>query len=265
MKLQISRPIAFFDIESTGINTLQDRVIDLAVVKLMPDGSRETFSWRLNPGMPIPRSSTAIHGITDADVVNSPSFRDKAAEILAFFDGCDLAGFNVLGYDIPLLQEEFKRVNMVFDMTGRNIVDGARIFHQKERRTLTAALKFYCNDEHTNAHGALADVEATIRVVEGQLDRYDDLPGSIEELSAFCNPRNPNAIDAQGKIVWNDDNEAAINFGKNQGQTLRALVRNDAGFLQWILKKDFAEDTKTIVRAALAGNFPVRKVEEPEA
>lgn len=265
MKLQISRPIAFFDIESTGINSANDRIIDLAVVKLMPDGSRETFSWRLNPGIPIPKSATAIHGISDADVANSPSFSDKAAEILACFEGCDLAGFNVLGYDIPLLQAEFARVKMAFNMTGRNVVDGARIFHQKERRTLTAALKFYCNDEHTDAHGALADVEATIRVVESQLDRYDDLPGTIEELSAWCNPKNPNAIDAQGKIVWNDDNEASINFGKNQGQTLRSLVRNDEGFLQWILKKDFPEDTKAIVRAALDKKFPVRKLEEPEA
>lgn len=265
MKLQISRPIAFFDIESTGVNTMQDRIIDLAVVKLMPDGSRETSSWRLNPGMPIPKGSTAIHGITDADVANSPPFADKAGEIMACFEDCDLAGFNVLGYDIPLLQAEFARVNMTFDMTGRNVVDGARIFHQKERRTLTAALKFYCSDEHTDAHGALADVEATIRVVEGQLDRYDDLSGNVEELSAFCNPKIPNAIDAQGKIVWNDDNEAAINFGKHQGQTLRWLVRNEAGFIQWVLKKDFSEDIKTILRAALTGNFPVRKAGEPGA
>jgi len=256
MKIKQTRPIAFFDIESTGLNRKTDRIIDLAVVTINPDGTRKESTWRLNPEIPISPEATAVHGISDDDVKDCPVFKDVAAEIEQAFAGCDLGGFNILGFDIPMLEAEFKRAGMVFDMEGRNVLDAQRIFHRKEPRDLSAALMFYCDSRHDGAHGALADVDATIRVFDAQCERYDDLPETAEELSLFCNPPDPNRIDKEGKVIWNSRGEAVVSFGQKQGQSLRALAMDDPGYLQWILRKDFPDDTKAIVRQALAGNFP---------
>ena len=261
--IQLDRPLAFFDIESTGLNPQLDRIIDLAIVKLLPAGGRETVTFRVNPGVPIPPGSTRIHGITDADVAGAPLFRDVVRDVLAAFEGCDLAGFNVVRYDLVLLSSECARAGAPFEATGRRIFDAQRIFHQRERRDLAAALKFYCNLDHEGAHGALADVEATIKVLEGQYAAYHDLPSDPDALHAYCNPMDAFRADSQGKLRW-QDGEVVIAFGKNSGARLRDLARDNPGYLKWMLAMDFPEDTKALVQDALQGRFPGKDA-APEA
>lgn len=249
------KPIAFFDIEATGINFRTDRIIELAVVVFAPDGGRKTFTFRFNPERPIPPEATAVHGIRDADVKDCPTFVTAAPEVAAIFEGCDLGGYNVIHYDIPMLQAEFERAAVPFEVEGRRIVDAQKIFHKKEPRDLTAALQFYCGDAHVGAHGALSDVEATIRVLEGQMARYPDLPRDIDPLSDFCDQRDPSWADRKGRFKW-AGGELVFNFGKKQGQRLRDIAFMEPSFLRWMLKGNFPPDTLTIVRNALAGTFP---------
>ncbi|HBA85259.1 MAG TPA: DNA polymerase III subunit epsilon [Verrucomicrobia bacterium] len=255
MKLKLERPLAVFDIESTGINRKADRIIDLAIVKMLPKGKAEPFTFRFNPEMPIPPESTAIHGIHDEDVVNCPTFKEKAAEVLQLLEDCDLGGYNVLGFDIPMLTEEFLRAGIAFVMEGRRVFDAQRVFHKREPRDLTAALRFYCSEMHLGAHGALEDVLATIRVMEGQYQRYTDLPNELDELDAYCNPRDPAWVDRNGRLKWTAG-EVIVNFSKKQGQKLRDIVRDDPGFIHWMLKSDFPKDTKDILQNALKGIYP---------
>jgi len=256
LKLKLDRPIAFFDIEATGISPRADRIIELCIVRYCPLRGENRYNQRFNPdGMPIPAEASAIHGIYDDDVKDCPTFAQEAQTVLDFIEGCDLAGYNILRYDIPMLAEEFNRAQMPFTVTTRRVLDVQRIFHQKEPRDLTAALQFYCGDAHIDAHGAEADVEATIRVFEGQLDRYADLPRNIAALDQYCNPQNPNWVDAAGRLSWNDG-EVTINFGKNRGKRLRDLVESDRGFINWLLKSDFPPDTREIVQNATQGRYP---------
>lgn len=261
MNLKLDKPLAVFDIESTGVNPRADRIIDLAIVKLLPDDHRETFTWRVNPEMPIPAQASEIHGIYDDDVKDCPTFRQVAPEIKDTLKDCDLGGFNILRYDIPLLREEFLRVGVPFAVEGRRLFDAQRIFHMKEPRDLTAALQYYAGEVHTDAHGALADVEATIQVMEGQYGKYDDLPDNMDAMDQLCNPKDPDWIDSTGRLKWDGD-EAVVNFGKNQGRSLRIMALEDPGFLRWILKKDFPRDTQQIVQDALNGKLPVRSTDE---
>lgn len=256
-KLNLDKPLAVFDIESTGVNPRADRIIDLAVVKLMPDGSRQEHCWRLNPEIPIPPAASEVHGIYDEDVRDCPTFKDHAREIDEVLRGSDLAGFNVLRFDIPLLREEFLRAGVPFVLDGRRVFDAQRIFHMKEPRDLSAALNFYCGEMHLDAHGAMADVLATIRVMEGQYERYDDLPDNMDDMDALCNPRDPDHIDEAGRFKWDGD-EAVVNFSKYQGTPLRELAAEEPGFLRWIVKNDFPRDTKEIAEAALKGELPKR-------
>lgn len=255
-QLQLDRPLAFFDIESTGTNPKVDRIIDLAVVILDPGGTEREAQFLMDPGVPIPPESTRIHGITDADVAGKPTFPEEAGEIAAFLEGCDLAGYNVIRFDVPMLLAEFGRAGLAFSMEGRRLVDAQRVFHQKEPRDLTAAVRFYCGTEREGAHEAMADVRATMQVLEGQLTKYPDLAGTVEALHAFCNQRHPDWADREGRLRWTHG-EVAINFGKNAGRTLRSLVdEGQRGFLNWIIQNDFPEDTKRIVSEALEGNYP---------
>lgn len=258
MKLNLKRPLAFIDIESTGVNIKRDRIIDLAIVKLLPDGSRDTQVFRVNPGMPIPKISTSIHGITDEDVKDSPLFATVAQKVADCLKDCDIAGYGIIQFDIPLLEEEFRRASVKFGINDRSIIDSLRIFHMNEPRDLSAAVSFYCNGNHEDAHTALADVEATIKVLEGQFAMYYDLPTDPVELSDYCCLSKPDWVDRTGKLVWGSDDEATINFGKNQGRKLKDLVKTDRSFLDWILRKDFPHDFQEIIREALAGKFPVR-------
>lgn len=254
-KLKTDRPLAVFDIESTGVNPRMDRIIDLAVVKIQPGGARETFTWRVHPERPIPKGASQVHGIWDKDVEGCPPFRDVADEILQVLEGCDLCGYNLIHYDIPLLAEEFTRAGKSFSMEGRRVIDAQKIFHRMEPRTLTAALMFYCGTDHIDAHGALADVEATIQVLDGQFEKYASLPADIQELDQFCSPKDPSFVDRGGKLKWHEG-EVIVNFGRQQGRTLRDLAKMEPGFLRWIVDNNFPQDTRDIIANALRGKFP---------
>jgi len=252
-KWQLDRPLAVFDIESTGINPRSDRIIELSIVKLLPPkGMQELRTFIVNPGIPIPPESTAIHGISDADVAGKPLFKDLAAEIYRFLDGCDLAGYNIIRFDIPMLIEEFLRASINFSMEGRRLVDAQRIYHKREPRDLKAALQHYCGELFLEGHRAEADALATVRVLEGQFTRYPDLPRDMNELDKYCDLRDPSWVDRDGKLRW-VNGEIAINFGKKKGERISDLARLDPNFLKWILKSDFASDTKAIITKILEG------------
>jgi len=255
----LKHPLAFIDIESTGINPRQDRIIDLAIIKLRPDGSREKHVFRCNPGILIPPEAEAIHHISNADIAQLPLFPEIAGQIFELLKDCDLGGFGVVRFDIPMLTEEFARAGLAFPADDCRVVDAQRIFHKQEPRNLTAALAFYCGEEHTQAHGAEADALATIKVLDAQMEKYSNLPRTIDGLDAYCNTaRDPAWADKTGKLKW-ANGEIVINFGvKYTGQKLRELAQNNAKFLKWILQSDFPGDTKKIVADALEGKFPAK-------
>ena len=248
--LPLERPVVVFDTETTGTNPRSDRIVEIACVKIHPDGKRETWVRRLNPGVPIPAGSSAIHGIRDADVVDLPRFADVAADLAAFLDGCDLAGYNITGFDLPALRTEFLRVGRVFEISDRRLLDAQRIFFAREPRHLSAAARFYCQAEHNGAHGALADAEMTLRVLVGELERYGDLPRSVGELhDLFCAGLDQD-LDPEGRFRL-VNGEPTVNFGKNRGRTLKDMSRQEPGFLRWILKGDFSQPVKEIARKFL--------------
>lgn len=252
-KWQLDRPLAVFDIEATGINPRTDRIIELSIVKLMPPGGeRQLHTFLLHPGMPIPPESTAIHGIKDEDVAGKPTFKTIAPDLFRLLEGCDLGGYNIIRFDIPMLIEEFLRASLNFSLEGRRIIDSQRIYHKREPRDLSAALKFYCGELFLEGHRAEADALATVRVLEGQFSKYSDLPRDFGELDKYCNLRDPSWVDRDGKLRW-QNGEIAINFGKNKGRLVSDLARVDPGFLKWILKSDFASDTKDIIAKILDG------------
>ncbi len=244
--LPLDRPLVVFDTETTGTNPRLDRIIEIACVKVHPDGRREEWVRRFDPGICIPAASTAVHRITDRDVAGLPRFCDCAPELHAFLEGCDLAGYNMTGFDLPVLRNEFHRAGIVFDVKERRLVDGQRIFFAREPRNLSAAARFYCEAEHDGAHGALADAIMTLRVIAGQLDRYADLPRSVAGLhDLFCAGIDQD-MDPEGRIRL-INGEPTINFGRHRGRTLRALSREEPGVLKWILKGDFSRFVKEIV------------------
>jgi len=253
--IQLDRPLIVFDIEATGTSPRVDRIIELAAVRIEPDGSETPGYWLLNPGIPIPVETTAVHGITDEIVRSCPTFKEKSLEILAYFGEADLAGFNAGRFDIPMLAEEFARVGIIFDADRRRLLDAQRIFHAKEPRDLSAALAFYCGREHVDAHGAEADVRATLDVLLGQFRRYPDLPKDLDALDRLFNPIDPFNADRSGRLRWVND-ELTVNFGKKKGAKVRDLVAEDPGFLKWIIKNDFPQDTRLICENALKGIYP---------
>ena len=248
--LPLERPLVFFDCETTGTNSRTDRIIEIACLKIHPDGRREDWVRRFRPGVPIPPPSTAIHGIADADVASAPSFRELAAELAAFLDGCDLAGYNITGFDLPVLRTEFLRAGVPFEVSDRRMVDAQRIFFSREPRHLAAAARLYCQAEHEGAHGALADAEMTLRVLAGQLVRYAELPRTVTALhDMFCAGLDQD-LDPEGRFRL-VDGEPTVNFGKNRGRRLRDITREEPGFLKWIIKGDFSEPVKQIARKYL--------------
>jgi len=253
--LHLDRPLVVFDLEATGLNKQSDRIVSLALVRYEPDGSSEQINYLINPTVPIPEETTAIHGITDEDVADAPTFAEMAEIIERHFAGADLAGYNILGYDIGLLTKEFSRANRPFSIEGRRILDAQRIFFRNEPRDLSAALRFFCNDTHDQSHDALGDVLATIRVLGGQFEKYDELPQEMDGLSEYCNPKDPTWADREGRLKWAKQ-EIVFNFGKFRGQSLRKAVSNDPNFINWLLRSDFPDDTKQIVRDAVAGTYP---------
>ncbi len=256
--LQLDKPLVFFDIESTGVMPNRDRIVEIAVIKIMPDGERISRCRRINPEMPIPPSASAIHGITDADVADCPPFAIVADKLYGFIENCDLAGYNINGFDIPILQAEFKRAGLEFKTDGVRVVDVYNIFCKLYPRTLTAAYKFFCDKDLEGAHGALTDTEATLEVLAAQLTKHADLPKSVHELAAFCDMSTPDTIDKTKRFKWKDD-EVIVNFGKNAGRTLKEIAAEDPNFLRWIIRSDFTDEVKTIANNALIGKFPVRE------
>jgi DNA polymerase-3 subunit epsilon len=254
--MKLTRPLVVFDLETTGINPAEDRIVEAALVTLQPDGSRTTKSWLVNPGRPIPAGAIAVHGIHDADVADAPSFDELAPEIAAAFDGCDLSGFHAERFDVPLLAAEFRRVGMTFPAPGTRIIDSRTIFVRQEPRSLDAAVSFYCDRSHDGAHRAEADAVAAADVLMAQLERYADLPGDIDALHAHLHPTDPNWIDSQGKVAWHSG-EPVLTFGKHRDRPLRELVAEESNYLRWVLDKDFPEDTKSIIAEAIEGRYPV--------
>jgi len=248
--LSLDRPVVVFDTETTGVNPRFDRIVEIACLKIHPDGRREDWVRRLNPGMPIPPASTAVHGIRDEDVKEMPTFRDVARELADFLDGCDLAGYNISGFDLPALRVEFLRAGIPFEVNGRRLLDAQRIFFVREPRHLAAAARFYCQAEHEGAHGALADAQMTLRVLEGQLAHYPDMPRSVAELHELYCAGLDQDLDPEGRFRL-VRGEPTVNFGKNRGRTLREMSRDEPGFLRWILKGDFSEPVKEIARRFL--------------
>lgn len=253
MQLNLERPLAFFDLETTGIRIGQDRIVQIGIVRLMPDGSREAYQTLVRPGIPIPAEATAVHGITDADCANAPLLDDLAPEVLSQLEGCDLAGFNCLRFDIPFLAEELHRAGHAWDHASVRVVDVQRIYHQMEPRNLSAALKFYCNKEHAGAHDALADVQATADVLLAQLQRYPEkLQGSVDFLGELSGDRK-RSPDAAGKLQFNDDGAIGLAFGKYKGWSLENIGLNDPGYLQWLMTKaELPGSTLSIMRNTLA-------------
>ncbi len=248
--LKLTRPLIVFDIESTGVSPRKDRIIELAAIKVMPDGTEISKCWLLNPTVKIPPETSAIHGITDDIVKDCPTFADKADEIFAFFEGGDLSGFNADRFDIPCLEEEFARVGKNLAPSTRRHVDVQRIYHRKEPRDLTAAVRFYLGRDHAGAHGAEADTRATLEVLKAQMVRYPDLPQSVEEMDEYLVPHDPLNADRMGTLRWRDG-ELTVNFGKKKGESLRKLLVNEPNFLRWMLKGDFDTEVRMIVKDLL--------------
>ena len=242
MELNLKKPIIFFDLETTGTNITHDRIVEISIIKIMPNGEEKEYTRRINPEMPIPAEATAVHHITDEDVADAPTFKQIATGIAQTFLGCDIAGYNSNRFDVPVLAEDFARAGVDFDFSKVRFIDVQTIFHKKEQRTLVAAYRFYCGKELDGAHSANADTRATYEVLKAQLDRYDDLPNDMEELSRYSAPsRN---VDLMGRIVLNDKDVPVINFGKYKGQPVTEVLRRDPGYYSWIMQGDFSGDTK---------------------
>ena len=247
LSLKLERPLVVFDIESTGTSPRRDRIIELAAIKVMPDGEERRKCWLLNPTIPIPAETTAIHGITNEIVKDCPTFQDKASEIFEFFQGCDLSGFNADRFDIPCLEEEFARVGLNFAASARKHVDVQRIYHRMEPRDLTAAVKFYLGRPHEGAHGAEADADATLEVLKAQMERYPGLPKTADEMDEYLVPHDPYSADRNGMLRWKNG-ELTINFGKKKGETLTKLMLNEPNYLRWIVRGDFDSEVRMIVK-----------------
>ncbi len=244
MKLELKNPIIFFDLETTGTDIAKDRIVEISYHKVSPNGMEETKTIKVNPGIPIPEASSVIHGIYDKDIAEAPSFKEIAKVIAKDFEGADLAGYNSNRFDVPLLAEEFLRAEVDIDMTKRKFVDVQTIFHKKEQRTLSAALKFYCEKELENAHSAEADTLATYEILKAQLDRYPDLQNDVAFLADFSS-FNKN-VDFAGRIIFNDKDEEVINFGKYKGQLVADVLEKDLGYYGWIMSADFTLHTKQV-------------------
>ncbi len=245
MELKLKRPIAFLDLETTGINVSSDRIVELSVLKISPNGKEEWMSTRINPEIPIPAKVIAIHGITDSDVANAPTFKEVAKKLAAFLEGCDLAGYNAIKFDIPVLAEEFLRINIDFNFLKRRYVDVQVIFHKKELRTLAAAYQFYCYKNLEGAHGSKADTAATYEVLKAQLDRYNDLENDIEKLAEISSFNNN--VDFAGRIILDENGVEIFNFGKHKGKPVELVFAEEPSYYSWMMNGDFPLYTKKVL------------------
>lgn len=258
MNLQLTRPLVFFDLETTGLNVGKDKIVEICLLKVYPDATQEEKNIRLNPECHIPEETSAIHGIYDADVKDAPTFKMVAEEIMQFFDGADIAGFNSNKFDLPLLVEEFLRIGMRFDMRGRSVIDVQQVFHKMEPRNLIAAYKFYCHKDLLNAHSATADTRATFEVLDAQVAMYKDTPYQeregvvthpvtpfVKDLDKFT--RGSRNVDFAAHIVLNDKDVEVFNFGKHKGESVKEVFRREPAFYSWMMKADFPLYTKEVI------------------
>lgn len=254
MKLNLRTPLCFFDLETTGTNIIQDRIIEIAVIKMMPNGETLRKSNVLNPTVPIPAESSAIHGLRDEDVKDKPIFKDVAKEYAKFFEGADLAGFNIMKFDVPVLVEEFLRAGIEFDYTRKKIIDSQKIYHLMEKRTLSAAYRFYCNKEIENSHTAEADTEASMEVLIAQVERYenqevtDGLNRRLGEIKNDMDVLNKitatQLVDLSGRMVLNSKGEEIFNFGKHKNRLVTDVFKQEPAYYDWIMNGEFSLDTK---------------------
>lgn len=247
MELKLTKPIVFFDLETTGINIGNDRIVEISMLKIFPDGEKLSKTWLVNPEIEIPLEATAIHGITNEKVVTEPTFKELADAINEMITDADLAGFNSNRFDIPLLAEEFLRAGIDFDMNDRKSIDVQVIFHKKEQRTLSAGYKFYCNKELEEAHSAEADTNATYEILKAQLDRYDDIENSVEALSHYSS--HSKRADFAGFILFNEKDQEIFSFGKYKGRVVEDVLKENPGYNAWIQNADFPLYTKKVLQS----------------
>jgi DNA polymerase-3 subunit epsilon len=248
MRINLEKPLAIFDLETTGINITSDRIVEIAIIKVHPDGTEERYCQRVNPQMPIPKNISEIHGIYEEDILNEPTFAEIAETVVMFIGESDLAGYNSNKFDIPVLAEELMRVGSTFDISKRKFVDVQNIFHKMEQRTLAAAYQFYCKKDIENAHNALYDAEATWDVLKAQVERYEDLTNDISFLSEFSKAGNFNLLDFAGRLAIDEDGNAIYNFGKHKGKTIKQVSLIEPGYYGWMLDADFPLYTKQCLR-----------------
>ena len=242
MELQLTKPICFFDLETTGINIATDRIVEISILKIFPNGNKQSHTWRVNPTVPIPPQTTAVHGITDQMVVNEPVFKDLSKQVYDLIKDSDLGGFNSNRFDIPLLAEELLRAGVDFDMKKNLAVDVQTIFHKKEKRTLEAAYQFYCGKTLVDAHSAAADTNATYEVLKAQLSRYEDLDNNISSLAEFSVHKK--FADFAGFIAYDKDGDECFSFGKHKGKLVTKVLKEEPQYYDWMMKGDFALHTK---------------------
>lgn len=243
--LKLNRPLAFIDLETTGVNVASDRIVEIAILKLHPNGDRDSKCMKINPTIPIPPESTTFHHITDDDVKDCPTFKQAAPMLYAMIDGCDLAGYNSNKFDFPLLAEEFLRADIEFDLSNRKLIDVQNIFHKMEQRTLSAAYQFYCGKPLVNAHTAEADTLATYEILEAQVQKYDNLKPDVAFLSEFS--QNTRNVDLMGRIVYNDKNVPVFNFGKYSGKPVIEIFEKEPSYYSWMMNGDFPLYTKKVI------------------
>jgi DNA polymerase-3 subunit epsilon len=245
MNLKLEKNLIVLDIESTGVNFVSDKIIELFLLKVKPNGETKEYLQRFNPGMPIPKQASEVHGITDEMVANEPSFAEKAPEILNFIGDADLAGFNSNKFDVPMLMEELGRCGFDLQVEKRKLIDVQRIFHQMEPRNLEAAYRFYCNKDLSDAHTAKADTIATWEILQAQVDKYKELENSVDSLHRFT--ASDSVLDLTGRIVYNNQKEPVFNFGKHKGKTVKEIFTQEPSYYEWIMRSDFSMQTKKVV------------------
>lgn len=266
MELNLNRPIAFFDLEATGTNPGKDRIVEISILKINPDNSQESYTKRINPTVPIPDVTSKIHGIYDQDIADAPTFAKLAPTLNSFLKGCDLSGYNCLKFDIPMLVEEFLRVDIDFEVKNRNIIDVQNIFHKMEQRTLHAAYKFYCNKELINAHTAEADTIATYEVLKAQIEKYENTPfvdkegnksfpvkNDMPSLHEFSHYHRP--ADLVGQIIFDKDDKEIFNFGKHKGRRVEDVFGENPSYYDWMMNADFPRSTKKVITAIKLRGF----------
>lgn len=251
MNLKLERPLAIFDLEATGLNITSDRIVEIAIVRVDPDGKKMTYERRINPEMEISKEATEVHGISNEDVANAPTLKDVVSEVIDFIKGCDLAGFNSNKFDLPMLAEELLRVGSDYDLSQVKHIDVQNIFHKMEQRTLSAAYQFYCDKSLENAHAAFADAEATWEVLDAQVARYPELENNVDFLATFSLYGDVKRADFAGRLAFDKNGEVTYNFGKHKGKSVAQVAKEEPGYYGWMMDADFPLYTKQQLKAEM--------------